>query len=171
MRLKNSGKKTNLRKLNWADIIVHFTILKDREEFSTKDLLDYFQYKKLEKLEIINWSNPNYRLQTNSAKKLLEIYGKELSVEIVNILFDKFELFYPPNKNICDLTIGTLSSENTGWLLDKIMLEYKKIKGNQDIDVYNRLLDKSQNQWTQEEFIEYQRILLSKKEKSIGTPA
>ena len=69
------------------------------------------------------------------------------------------------------MTIGTLSSENTGWLLDKIMLEYKKIKGNQDIDVYNRLLDKSQNQWTQEEFIEYQRILLSKKEKSIGTPA
>lgn len=144
-------KKTNLRKLDWSDLIVYFVELLNQKDFSEKDLLDYFQFRYIDILGIERWVIPNYRMYTSSAKKLLDLYGKEFCIEIIDILFKDYETIFNKEFREIGWSIGLLSSDRTGWILERIFKLYYKSKSTSKRDFIARLLTKPRSQWTPDE--------------------
>ncbi len=143
--------KVSLRKLDWADIITHFTLLPESGEFCAKDLVDYFQYKYICQIQLNRWIPPNYLRQTACAKKVLALYGKELSIGLVDILFEKYKEIFDREFNQIIWSLGVLSSEKTGWLVEKALLEYEKKKSEDIKFVISRLEQKKRSEWTFED--------------------
>lgn len=153
-------EKVSLRKLDWPDLITYFTLLPTKgENFSSKDLVDYFRYKYISETNLGRWCPPDYLRQTASAKKILALYGKELSIGLIDIMFEKHKEIFGKEFNQIIWSLGVLSSEKTGWLVEKIFIEYEKknsIEKNYEI---LRLLERPRSEWNFEEREKYSQYL------------
>jgi hypothetical protein len=152
-------EKVSLRKLDWPDLIVYFSLLPSKENFSSKDLVDYFQYKYISEISLERWCSPNYLKQTSCAKKILSLYGKDLSIGLIDIMFEKHKEVFGKEFNQIIWSLGVLSSEKTGWLVEKMLIEYEKknsIDKNYEIQ---RLLQKNRADWNYEEREKYSQYL------------
>ena len=149
----------SLRKADWADVITYFTLLSDKEKFSAKDLVDYFHFKYLCRLGIERWTSPNYRRQTSCANKLMDLYGKDLSINLVDALFKyhKTDL----NRDFADMqwSLGILSSEKMGWVIEKLLVAMTREVADDKASVLRRLFTKPRQEWTLDETKLYQELL------------
>lgn len=140
------AKKTNLRKLAWEEIIPYFSSMQDKE-ITPKDLVDYFHFKYLENTNIRIWTVPDYVRQTSLARKLLSLYGGEYSLRLVDTLFEKHQELMGRRFSDIKWSLGLISSDKMGWLLEKLYLECNKARPNKIFT----LLQKPRNEWTDEE--------------------
>jgi len=139
--------KTNLRKLEWESIVEYFSEFSNKDEILPKDLVDYFHFRYLENTNIRIWTVPNYIRQSGLAKKLLSLYGGEYSLRLVDVLFEKHHELM--GRTFADIkwSLGLLSSDKMGWLMEKLYIECNKSRPNK---IYT-LLKKPRNEWTDEE--------------------
>lgn len=156
-------KEVSLRKLDWPEIIVHFTLLPSKVDFSSKDLVDYFQFRYINSTTIERWIPPNYLRQTSCAKKILGLYGRDLSIAFIDIMFDKHKEIFGKDFNQIIWSLGVLSSEKTGFILERIIKEYEKRKSEDDNFVLKRLLEKNRSEWMPEEREFYQKEIANGK--------
>jgi hypothetical protein len=147
------------RKTQWEDIIVNFVLLKDLDVINAKDIVDYFMFKYLTIRGFTYWVVPNYKTQVSCAKKLISLYGPKLTIDFIDILFDKYSKIFNKGFNDIVWSLGILSSDKSGWVLDKILEEYYL---NKKITI-NNILNKKRSNWTDEEF-EYYKNYLKEKE-------
>lgn len=141
------AKKTNLRKLEWEDIVIYFAELLNKDDIQPKDLVDYFHFRYLENTNIRIWTAPNYVRQTSLAKKVLSLYGGEYSLRLVDTLFEKYYEIMRRRFEDIRWSLGLISSDKMGWLLEKLYLECNKARPNKIFS----LLQKPRNEWSEEE--------------------
>jgi len=144
-----------LRTLKWDELAVYFNNLPNKGDFSPKDLVDYFHFRYLEQTNVRIWTSPNYIRQKQAAKKILALYGNEYSIRLVDTLFQKYDTLL--NRNFFDIkwSLGLISSEKMGWLLEKLFVECNKTKPNRIFT----LLQKPRNTWTDEDSVFFSRYL------------
>lgn len=147
--------KTNLREYDWPDIIGYFTLLPAVDKFTAKDLVDYFHFKYLNKTGLERWTTPNYRTQKSCATKLMRLYGKEMSIHMIDILFKKHKDILGKDFRDIIWSLGLLSSDKTGWILERIFNEFSKEKK----DFISQLLKKPRKEWTTEEHERFQEYI------------
>lgn len=148
-------EKVSLRKMDWPDIIAYFSLLPSKENFASKDLVDYFQFKYLNQTSLNMWVSPNYLRQTSAAKKILSLYGKDLSIGLIDTMFLKYREVFGKEFNQIIWSLGVLSSEKTGWLVEKILLEYQKKVKEDRLSFKN----KPRSEWSFEEREVYEKEL------------
>lgn len=141
--------KINLRKLDWPDIIVYFTNM-DKDCSTSKDLVDYFHFLYLSKIDTGKWSTPDYIRQTGSAKKLISLYGSA-SFTLVDTLFDRYKQILGREFQDIRWSLGLLSSEKTGWIMERVFLEINNKESIEKKDVIKRILAKNRQEWSIEE--------------------
>lgn len=148
--------KIKLRNMAWDDIVVYF--LFELEIKKPKDLVDYFHFKYLTNYGINRWTQPNYITQNGSAKKLIDIYGIEYSIKLIDTLFDSYSSIF--NKNFSEIhwSIGLLSSDKTGWIIERLIKTIEKKESTEKNDLLRKLLDKPRAQWTPEDVEEFQKM-------------
>ncbi len=141
----------NFKKLDWADLVTYFSILPINNNISSKDLIDYFQFKRLDGLNLHSWVQPNYILETSLAKRILDDYGSELAFSLIDILFCNYREIF--NKEFKDIRFGLyyFTSPKCGWILEKIQTEYVGLNSDKTEDYINRILAKNGNYRTAEE--------------------
>lgn len=144
-------ERVNLRLLDWPDIIVYCINLKTKEELTPKDLVDYFHFRYINIKGLERWTVPQYRTQTAAAKKVLALYGPKFSIKIIDILFDKHELVFGKDFGQIIWSIGIISSEKTGRIMERVFEEYNKEKRDDSHGIVSRLLSKPRSTWTLEE--------------------
>ena len=150
--------KISLRSLDWPDIIAYFAVLPNKESFNAKDLVDYFQFKYLNEKGFDRWITPNYITQKRCAVKLINIYGAKFSLTLIDILFRKYENILNKSFNEVIWSLGILSSEKTGWVLEKILIEFNE-ENKSEIE---QLLKKPRGEWSAEEAIAFQKYMEGK---------
>ncbi len=146
----------NLRKLDWADIIVYFIELKSSKSNKPKDLIDYFHFKYLTEIQLDRWTVPVYRFDTAKANKVLSLYGWDFSLHLIDLLFKEYNTLL--RGGISDLStfrLGLLSGDSFGWLAEKLFVTVGKEKKNEIF----KLLSKPREVWTQEETDEYRKLI------------
>ncbi len=141
------AKKTNLRSLDWEQLVDYFVRLQNKDQILPKDLVDYFHFRYLENTNIRIWTVPNYFRQNALARKVLSLYGGEYSLRLVDVLFEKHNELLGRRFGDIQWSLGLISSDKMGWLMEKLYLECNKSRPNK---VY-LLLQKPRSQWTDEE--------------------
>lgn len=144
-------KPLKLRALDWPDLIVYFTNLRYQENLTAKDIVDYFRFRTLNGMGIERWTTPDYRVQTASAKKLLDLYGIDFTLELIDTLFESYQTVTGKDFGAISWSLGILSSEKTGWIMERLFQVYYSKKSVQQTDSIKRLLSKPRSSWTQEE--------------------
>lgn len=137
----------NFRAMCWADIIVYFFALKDKQDFTDKDLVDYFHFKTIDTMSLDRWTVPNYKQQTGCAKKVLSLYGKEFSLAIIDCLFENYKQLFNKSFSEISWSLGLLSSDRMGWLHSKLFELIKKQKSVDLKDEIERLIQ-NKDKWT-----------------------
>lgn len=156
---KVKAKKYGLREMDFPDLIAYFLELEDKEDLSPKDLVDLFHFQYLNCLNLDRWFTPNYIRESSCAKKVLQIYGKKDSVDLVKILFNNYREIFNRDFSEIRWSLGILSSEKTGFLVERALTILKKSKSSNKKDILARLLAKPRKDWTFEENRLYNEIL------------
>lgn len=157
--------KKSLRQLEWSDIVMYFLDLRSKE-MGPKDIVDYFHFKYLTGVGIERWTTPDYIRQTGCAKKMISLYGDKLTVEYIDILFRNYREIL--GKDFADVrwSVGILSSEKTGWILEKVFKIWAK-EISQDIDLeIKKLLTKGRSNWSREDAIKFTELMNKKGENN-----
>ncbi len=149
----------SLRQMDWTDIIIHFIELRQRESLSDKELLDYFHFRYLTATGLDRWTMPNYRMYKASAKKLLDLYGKDFSIELIDLLFKEYKIVFNKEFGEVRWSIGLLSSDRTGWIIERLLKQYYKEKSTDKQDFIARLLARPRSQWTLEERKQFEEAI------------
>jgi hypothetical protein len=160
-------KKESLRSLAWADVIVYMVTLCSKQDFSSKDLVDYFHFKFVTELGIERWTMPNYIRQKQCAQRLMNLYGKDFSIKMIDCLFDHYEEFFHKSFNEIAWSLGILSSDKMGWLHVKLFDRIKQENSILASDRINDLLSR-RDSWTTEERTEFQVLINKKTEEANG---
>lgn len=150
---------TNLRKLDWADLIVYFIELESKEDFGPKDLVDFFHFQYMRKVDLGRWITPSYIREVPRAKIILNLYGKDYSISLVKILFEKYREIFRKEFNEIIWSLGIISSEKTGFLMERAMIEIKKEGSNERLDILEKLNKKDRDTWTSEDNMLYHKLI------------
>lgn len=157
--------KTNLRKLDWAEIIIYFLDIKERYS-KPKDLVDYFHFKYLTGVGLNRWTNPNYITQSKCAEKIIDLYGVNFTIDLIDLLFKDYKEIF--NKEFMEIrwSLGILSSDKTGWIFEKLLTKYNNSQ-KQDINSQIlKLMEKERRNWTHEDFEKFDKLIKQRGEQN-----
>lgn len=152
-------KPIKLRSMDWPDLIVYFTNLRYGQSITAKDIVDYFRFRTLNGMGIERWATPDYRVQTASAKKLLDLYGEDFTLELIDTLFESYKTVTGKEFGAISWSLGILSSEKTGWMMERLFKVYYDKKSLGDTEAIKRLLAKPRSTWTQEERMFFEQTI------------
>lgn len=147
-----------LKTKQWDEIIMFFFELREKEELSPSEIVEYFHFKYLTELSINRWTAPSYKFETNSATKLLREYGTKEAIKYIDVLFDNYEKLL--NKRFSEIpwSISLLTSERRGYIMTKIFVLLKEQESTDKKAIMDRLLKKPRKDWSREELEQFTKL-------------
>lgn len=127
--------------------------LRNNPVLTDKEIVDYFQFRYVTNLGVERWVPPDYVYQKASAKKLVGLYGVQFTLELIDSLFDNYQEIFKKKFFEIRWSLGLLSSDKAGWILEKVLLQIKNRSAIDKSNGINELLNKPRNEWTPEDHL------------------
>ncbi len=144
--------------MEWSEIVLHFLPYYEKSKPKAQDLVDYFHFRYLSNVGLDRWTTPNYITQKSCATKLMGLYGYKFSMDLIDALFDNYKTVMGREFSDIQWSLGMLSSERTGWILERLFKIIEKKGILDDNKIVLDLLKKPRKEWTSEEYKQFSRL-------------